>query len=394
MLTPRRWCLLAGLVLAAGAAGCAAVSKVGPPTTVRIAVQSPLSGGQAILGRGLKEGVELAAEASNRDPESAGVRFEVVAFDDQTKPAVGVANARAMVADPTIMAVIGHLNSGVAIPASQIYHAAGLAMISPANTNPTVTDRGLGNVFRVVGRDDMQGAAAAEFSQKGLKARTAYVVHDGSSYGAGTARSFTIHGTRLGLAVSGSVDARTTAQVARALDEIQERTPDVVFFGGLYTDAAPFLRQLRQRGVAAAFVGPDAFDSSDFAVLAGRDAVGAYYVTVVGPTSWYAEAAAFHDAYVRRFGHEPQPYAASAYDAAMVAVRAITVMRRQGTPLSRAGIATAIRTVAFQGITGPIAFDAAGDLAAAPYFVLRVERSDPRRWEDNHEAYRTTLPHR
>jgi ABC-type branched-subunit amino acid transport system substrate-binding protein len=78
----------------------------------------------------------------------------------------------------------------------------------------------------------------------------------------------------------------------------------------------------------------------------------------------------------------------------MVAVRAITVMRRQGTPLSRAGIATAIRTVAFQGITGPIAFDAAGDLAAAPYFVLRVERSDPRRWEDNHEAYRTTLPHR
>src|SRR5438552_9421105 len=144
--------------------------------TIKIATQSPLSGGQAALGEGVKLGAQLALERFKGPLEKMGFAVELVPFDDQAKPDVGVANAKNLIADPNVLAVIGHLNSGVAIPASEVYKDASLAMISPANTNPTVTDRGYPNVFRVCGRDDVQGAVGAEFA-KSLGVKTAYVIH-------------------------------------------------------------------------------------------------------------------------------------------------------------------------------------------------------------------------
>ena len=129
--------------------------------TIKIATQSPLSGGQAALGEGIKLGAQLALEKFKGPLEKMGFAVELVPFDDQAKPDVGVANAKNLIADTNVLVVIGHLNSGVAIPASEVYKDASLAMISPANTNPTVTDRGYSNVFRVCGRDDVQGAVGA-----------------------------------------------------------------------------------------------------------------------------------------------------------------------------------------------------------------------------------------
>jgi len=132
--------------------------------TIKIATQSPLSGGQAALGEGIKLGTQLAIDKGKGALEKMGYKVELVPFDDQAKPDVGVANAKNIIADKDIMAVIGHLNSGVAIPSSEVYKEVSVVMISPANTNPVVTDRGYPNVNRVCGRDDVQGVVGSEFA--------------------------------------------------------------------------------------------------------------------------------------------------------------------------------------------------------------------------------------
>src|SRR5690349_14097860 len=170
--------------------------------TIKIATQSPLSGGQAALGEGIKLGTQLAVEKFKGNLEKAGFKVELVPYDDQAKPDVGVANAKNIIADKDIMAVIGHLNSGVAIPSSEVYKETGVAMISPANTNPTVTDRNLPNVNRVCGRDDVQGVVGSEFA-KGQSVKSVYVIHDKTAYGQGIADFFKADAEKKGIKVVG-----------------------------------------------------------------------------------------------------------------------------------------------------------------------------------------------
>src|SRR5437762_6570904 len=141
------------LAIVAGGAAVDAQSK----GTIKIATQSPLSGGQAALGEGIKLGAQLAVKKFKGPLEKIGFKVEFVPYDDQAKPDVGVSNSKNIIADKAIMVVIGHLNSGVAIPSSEVYKEDNLPMISPANTNEKVTDRGYPNVNRVCGRDDVQG---------------------------------------------------------------------------------------------------------------------------------------------------------------------------------------------------------------------------------------------
>src|SRR5206468_10815139 len=157
--------------------------------TIKIATQSPLSGGQAAVGEGIKLGTQLAVEKFKGNLEKAGFKVELVPYDDQAKPDVGVSNAKNIIADKDIMVVIGHLNSGVAIPSSEVYKEVNLPMISPANTNEKVTDRGYPNVNRVCGRDDVQGPVGAEFAHA-QKAKSVYIVHDKTTYGQGVAEAF------------------------------------------------------------------------------------------------------------------------------------------------------------------------------------------------------------
>ncbi|MEK7446302.1 MAG: branched-chain amino acid ABC transporter substrate-binding protein, partial [candidate division NC10 bacterium] len=171
--------------------------------TIKIATQSPLSGGQAALGEGIKLGTQLAIEKLKGPIEKLGFKVELVPFDDQAKPDVGVANAANIIADKDILLVVGHLNSGVAIPSSEKYKESQLAMISPANTNPTITDRNYLNVSRVCGRDDVQGVVGAEFAKTVLKAKTAYVIHDKTAYGQGVAEFFKADAEKKGIKILG-----------------------------------------------------------------------------------------------------------------------------------------------------------------------------------------------
>ena len=359
--------------------------------TIKIATQSPLSGGQAALGEGIKLGTQLAIEKMKGNLEKAGYKVELVPFDDQAKPDVGVANAKNIAADKDILVVIGHLNSGVAIPSSEVYKDANLAMISPANTNPTVTDRGYKNVYRVCGRDDVQGVVGAEFAHGTMKAKSVYILHDKTAYGQGIADFFKADAEKKGIKIVGFEGTEEKSNFDPVLTPIKAKNPDLVYFGGIYEQAGPFFKQAREKGIKAKFLGPDGLDSSDLAKIAGKAVVGMHYTSVAGPVSVYPQAKQFAEEYKKKFNKNPEPFAAQAYDSTAIAIKALEAVTTGGKAPSRENVAEAIRAVKHTGITGAVEFDDKGDPKKALYFVLQVASDNPEKWGDNKEVKRLTI---
>jgi len=357
--------------------------------TVKVATQSPLSGGQAALGEGIKLGAQLAVDKLKGPLEKAGWKVELVPFDDQAKPDVGVANAKNIIADKDIMVVIGHLNSGVAIPSSEVYKEQTLAMISPANTNPTVTDRNLPNVNRVCGRDDVQGVVGSEFA-KGQNAKSVYVIHDKTAYGQGIADFFKADAEKKGVKVIGFEGTEEKSNFDPILTPIKAKNPDLIYFGGIYDQGAPFFKQAREKGLKAKFMGPDGMDSSDLTKIAGKAVVGMYYTSAAGPASALPKAKTFVEEFKKKFNKNPEPYAAEAYDATAIAQKAIEAAAKSGK-VAREDVSAQIRKVKHSGITGDIEFDGKGDRKRALYFVLQVANEDPAKWGDNKIVKQLTI---
>jgi len=359
--------------------------------TVKIATQSPLSGGQSALGEGIKLGAQLAVEKLKSPLEKLGYKVELVPFDDQAKPDVGVSNAKNIISDKDILAVIGHLNSGVAIPSSEVYKEVNVAMISPANTNPVVTDRGYPSVNRVCGRDDVQGVVGAEFAAGTLKTKSVYIVHDKTQYGQSIAEFFKADSEKKGVKILGFEGTEEKSNFDPILTPIKAKNPDLVYFGGIYDQGAPFFKQAREKGIKAKFLGPDGLDSSDLVKIAGKAAVGMHYTSAAGPASALPKAKTFVDEFKKKFGKNPEPYAAEAYDATAIALRAVEEVVKAGKTPTREDVSTAVRKVKLSGLTGDIAFDGKGDREKAQYFVLEVASDDPQKWGDNKIVKQLTI---
>ena len=332
--------------------------------TIKIATQSPLSGGQAALGEGIKLATQLAIEKLKGPIEKLGFKVELVPFDDQAKPDVGVA-----------------------IPASEKYKESQLAMISPANTNPTITDRNYLNVSRVCGRDDVQGVVGAEFAKTVLKAKTAYVIHDKTAYGQGVAEFFKADAEKKGIKMLGFEGTEEKSNFDPIITPMKAKNPDLIYFGGIYDQAAPFFKQAREKGVKAQFMGPDGMDSTDLVKIGGKAVVGMHYSTVAGPVEKYPAAKAFKAEYKEKFKKDPEPFAAQAYDSAAIGMKAIeaAIKANGGKVPSREQVSVAVRKTKHTGITGTIEFDEKGDPKKALYFVLQVASDDPAKWGDNKE---------
>lgn len=348
--------------------------------TIKIATQTPLSGELAALGEGMKLATQLAIEQLKGPVEKAGFKVELVPFDDQAKPDVGVANAKNILADKDILVVIGHLNSGVALPASEVYKEASLAMVSPANTNPLITDRGLPNVTRVCGRDDVQGAVAAQFAKETLKAKSVYIVHNKNQYGQGIAEFFQEWSKKNGVNVVGFEGSEERANFDPILTPIKAKNPDVIFFGGEYPQAAPLFRQAREKGIKSKFMGPDGVDSSELLKLGGDAVVGMHYTTVAGGVKEYPKAKAFADSFKKKFNKDPEPFAAQSYDSTAIALKALEAAIKDagGKMPTREAVTKAVRKVKHSGITGPVEFDDKGDPKKATYLIYEVAK----KWDD------------
>ena len=222
----------AGIMLATGQPVAAADAA----KSIKIATQSPLSGDNSLVGVDIKRGAELALEQLGKPLADMGIKVELAPFDDQANPDAGVANAKRIVADPDILAVIGHYNSGVQIPSSEVYHTSGLVNVSPANTATKVTTRGYAEINRIVGRDDVQGVVGADFaSSKGVK--SVFLVHDKTAYGQGIAEFFKKRAEEKGMKVLGFEGTEEKANFDALLTPIVAGNPDLVYFGGMAPQA-------------------------------------------------------------------------------------------------------------------------------------------------------------
>jgi branched-chain amino acid transport system substrate-binding protein len=362
-------------VLAALAVGADAQNK----GTIKIVSQTPLSGGQSKLGTAIKNGVQLGVDDFGKLVTAYGFKLVYEPYDDQANKDTGVANANRLINDNDVMAVVGHLNSGVAIPSSEVYARVGLTMVSPANTNPLVTDRkSTGEVTnRVCGRDDVQGPAGAEFVINNLKAKKIYVINDKTAYGEGLAQAFS--GRAKALGVTPVVDTGIEAS-ERDFNTILNRAavdkPDAVYYAGIYDQAGPLLKQMRAKGITAAFVGGDGLDASELQALGGADNMkNVYFTTTSGPVSSLPAAKRFAERYKAKFNADPEGYSAYGYDATHVVLQGIADALRanKGAKPARAAVAKAVRGVKFAGITGAVAFNGRGDLPVAKYFIVQAQ---------------------
>jgi branched-chain amino acid transport system substrate-binding protein len=355
--------------------------------TIKVATQSPLSGGQSAIGVDIKNGAELAMEQLKKPLEDMGFKVELAPFDDQANPDNGVANAKNIVADPAILCVDGHYNSGVQIPSSEVYHASNLANVSPANTNPKVTDRGYMEVSRLVGRDDVQGVVAAQFAiSKGAK--TAYAIHDKTAYGQGIAEFFQREFAKSGQVV-GFEGTEEKANFDAILAPLIAANPDVLFFGGIYDQASVLFKQAREKGFMGILLSDDGYDSPEAINIGGPTLLeggGLYYTTVAGPAKLYPGTAKFQTDFKAKYGSDPKPFAAQGYDAMAICLKAIenAAIAAGNKMPTREAVTQAVRALKdFPGITGTINFNAKGDLVTAKYFVIQVTSADPAAWNDN-----------
>lgn len=345
--------------------------------TVKIGSASPLTGPQAHIGIDIRNGVQLAIEDANAANIEIGgkkVKFEMLPEDDEANPTKATTVAQKL-ADAKVVAVVGHFNSGASIPASKIYSDAGIPQISPSSTNPKYTEQGFKTTFRVVAHDGQQGPTLARFAAKTLGAKSVAVIDDSTAYGQGLADNFEATAKSLGLKVVArehTTDKDTDFKAI--LTKIKGKKPDLIMFGGIDPQAGPMVKQMKDLGIKAKYIGGDGMQTPNFIKLAGDAAEGAMASIPGLPKEQMPGGQAFLDKYKAKFNQEVELFAPMGYDAVMVFIDA---MKRAGS-VEPAKFLPEIGKTSYQGVIGPIAFDEKGDLKNGPITIYVVKGG---KWE-------------
>jgi branched-chain amino acid transport system substrate-binding protein len=334
---------------------------------IRIGVAGPMTGDQSKLGQDLQHGVEIAVDEWNQKGGVLRKKIAVDVGDDQHDPKQAVSVANKFVTSG-VVGVVGHFNSSASIPASGVYHASGIPMITPASTNPQLTAQGYADVFRICGKDDQQGKVAAEFVVNKLKARKVAILHDKTTYGQGLADLFKQSVEALG---KGSVEVVYYAGITQGdkdfrgvLTSIVGTRPDLLYFGGIYPEGGLIAKQGKDLGLSAPMMSGDGVIDPKFVEIAGKAAEGTYLTFGPDPKK-FQQGRRFLEKYQARFGPEWAPYAIYAYDAANLLLNAI---QRAGTTDGEK-VTEALHKIQYDGALGRIEFDADGDVKKSPYVV-------------------------
>ncbi len=346
--------------------------------TIRIGVGGPLTGGAATFGVEMKQAVELAIQERNAAGGLLGATLAAEVADDGASADKGREVARRFCADSAVLGVVGHVNSGVTIAASDVYAGCGLLMLTPMSSNPGVTDRGLPNVFRLTNRDDHKGPGLAAYLYRKVGKRRAVVVDDKTPYGKGLADLFAKTFAELG----GQVVTRPAVTVGdkdfHAMLEALPKDFDVLFFAGI-AEGALILKQMRELGLNQLFTcGDGCWDVKGFiepSAGAWAKGEGVLVLSAAPAVGRVPGSAEFSERYARAYGPIAN-YAPSSYDSARLVIRAIeeAAKAKNGVP-DRAEVVAAMRGLRLQGIAyaRPVQWDAKGDNEAAVIFLNVVE---------------------
>ncbi|MEO8598997.1 MAG: branched-chain amino acid ABC transporter substrate-binding protein [bacterium] len=351
--------LAAAIAFAFAGAASAAEEQI-----VKIGHVAPISGPIAHLGKDMENAGKMAIEDLNAKGLTIGgkkIKFELLAEDDAGDPRQGTTVAQKLV-DAKVNGVVGHLNSGVTIPASKIYFDAGIPQISPASTSPKYTQQGFNTAFRVVANDSQLGGALGRYAVKTLKAKNVAVIDDRTAYGQGVADEFMKAAKAAGANIAAQQFTNDKATDFNAiLTSIKSKKPDVIFFGGMDAVGGPMMRQMKQLGIQAKFMGGDGICTESLAKLAS-DAIGENQV-ICAEAGGVADANKkpiddFRAAYKKKFGIEVQLYAPYVYDSVNVMVAAM----QKADSVEPAKYLPELAKIHYKGITGPIIFDEKGDI--------------------------------
>ena len=365
--------VVTGFVVALAASAFATANA---QEVVSIGHSAPLTGPQSANGKDNENGARLAIEDLNKKGVVVAgkkVTFKLDSEDDQADPKVGVQVAQKL-ADAKTIAVLGPYNSGVAIPASRVYNAAGIPML-PVASNPTLTQQGFNNIFRIGASDVQLGGTMAAFAVGTLHAKTAAIIDDRTAYGQGVAAEFARVAKERGLKIVDSEYTNSTATDFLAiLTTIKSKNPDVIFFGGYAAQGAPMAKQMIERGVKAKLLGGDGICSADMGHVAGDDASIVYCAQGGVALDKTAAGREFLQRYKATYHTDPQVYGVNYYDGMMLLADA---MVKAGTTTDSAKLIAQLAKTSYKGIAGTYSFDAHGDLKGAPTSVYVIKNGLP-----------------
>ncbi|NTV95312.1 MAG: branched-chain amino acid ABC transporter substrate-binding protein [Thiobacillus sp.] len=366
-LLPVLACALAGLL-----AGCGQKEATTDGVEiVRIGSVAPLTGAQSHIGKDNDNGARLAVDEINAQGLTlAGkpVKLELISEDDAADPKTATNVAQKLV-DQGVKAVIGHLNSGTTIPASKIYHDAGIPQISPSATATAYTAQGYNTAYRVMANDAQQGKALGQYAVQKLAAKTVAIIDDRTAYGQGLADEFEKAATAAGATVAArEYTSDKATDFTAILTSIKGKAPDLVFFGGMDPQGGPMARQMKRLGLAAKLLGGDGLQNINFIKLAGADAEGVVASSPGLPLDAMPGGAGFKQKFEAKYG-PIQVYAPYAYDAVQVLVAAM----RRADSAEPAKVLAALPKTDHAGVSGPLRFDAKGDTAGGAVTLYLVK---------------------
>ena len=337
---------------------------------VKFGVGGPITGPSAATGAQMKNGVDQAAKDINA---AGGILSEKIAVeygDDVSDPKQGVSVANKFAADG-VKFVIGHYNSGVTIPASEVYQENGILEITPASTNPTVTERKMWNIFRVCGRDDQQGKVAGDYILKHFKGKKVAVVHDKTTYGKGLADETkkTINAGGMKEVLYEGINTGEKDYSA-LVSKIKQSGADLVYFGGLYTEGGLIVRQMRDQGVKAPLMGGDGITSDEFAAVGGPGVEGTLMTYGPDPRNKPEAKSIVEEFRAAKF--EPEAYTLYSY----AGVQVIKQAAEAAKSLDPKKVAEKMHSgMKFKTVLGDLSFDKKGDITKLDY-VMYIWKKD------------------
>jgi branched-chain amino acid transport system substrate-binding protein len=358
--------------------------------TAKIGVIAPLSGDLSALGLGIQHSVELAIKQANDTNAIPGWKLEVDAKDDEAKPDPGKNAATSLAGDKDVIGVVGTLNTSVSQQVQPVLSTAKIVQVSPANTGPGLTQgvdwqkdpkRPYASYFRTCTTDAVQGPFAARYLYETAKITKVATVHDKKAYGQGLVGTFTEEFKKLGGQV---VEAETInpddSNYQAVVTAIKPSAPQAIYYGGEYPAAGPLSQQMKAAGLNVPLMGGDGIFDPKYITLAGKTSTGDLATSVGAPVEALDSAKKFVADYAAE--KYPEPYAAYggySYDAANAIINALKVSLKDAKDVESARQATidAMSKVAFDGVTGKVAFDQYGDTTSK---VLTVYKVDAGKW--------------
>ena len=328
---------------------------------IRIATAGPMTGQYASFGEQMRRGAEMAVKDINAAGGVLGKQLILAIGDDACDPKQAVAVANSMAAKGVVF-MAGHFCSGSSIPASDVYAEEGILQISPASTNPKLTERNLPNVFRVCGRDDQQGLVAGTFLKEKFGGKNIAIIHDKTSYGKGLADETQKTLNSLGKSEK-MYEAFTAGEkdYSALVSKLKQNAVDVLYVGGYHTEAGLIVRQMRQQGMKTVLISGDALVTDEYWSITGPAGEGTLMTFSPDPAKEAANAklvAAF-----KATGYTPEGYTLYTYGAIQAWVQAVTTAGSVETPK----VMKALKKGEYQTVLGKIGFDAKGDVSAPGY---------------------------